>query len=513
MKLTFFGAAREVTGSCFLLSGQEGDYLVDCGLVQGGREERNREPLPFDPASLSCVLLTHAHLDHSGRIPLLYRQGFRGPVYATGPTIELAEVLWLDTAKIMREESERANRKRRRKGQSPVEPLYSEEDVKGALSLLEPVAYDELVSRKGVDLVFRNAAHILGAAVLEIWAEEKKIVFTGDLGPFFGVMDGSPPVINDADCVVLESTYGNRDHRTLESTRQEFASVLAEAAQEGGKVLIPSFVVDRAQRVLYELSLLHFNARVDLPVFFDSPMGKRATEIYEKYRTQFSGEIQKITLSGKSPFQFPGLNFVSSPQESRDLNDEKQAIVIAGSGMCNGGRILHHLKHSLWKDSTRVIFVGYQAGGTLGRRLIQGASSVRILGEDVVVRAKFATINGFSSHAGRTDLLRWAGQFKNNPLFVVVHGEEESALALASGLELEGKRAIVPYPGGVLDISRETLAEEGEVVSAQVSVLREIEGALRSLQEGIPVKEGSPRWGLLRSALVLLQEAQRKEDY
>jgi len=512
MNITFHGAAREVTGSCFLLTGKGGNYLVDCGLVQGGREERNREPLPFDSASLSGVLLTHAHLDHSGRIPLLYRQGFRGPVYATGPTIELIEVLWLDTAKIMREESDRANRKRNRRGQPPLEPLYDEKDVKGALSLCEPVGYDELVSRKGVDLVFRNAAHILGAAVLEIWAEEKKIVFTGDMGPFFGVMDGSPPVINDADCVVMESTYGNRDHRSLADTRKEFASVLGEAAAEGGKVLIPSFVVDRAQRVLYELSLLRSNAGPDLPVFFDSPMGKRSTEIYEKYRTVFAGEFQKITLSGKNPFDFPGLTFVSSPQESRDLNDMKRAIIIAGSGMCNGGRILHHLKHSLWKDSTRLVFVGYQARGTLGRRLVQGASSVRVLGEEVVVRAKCATINGFSSHAGRSDLLRWSEQFKNNPLFVVVHGEEESALALASALELAGKKALVPHQGGVLDTSRKALAEEKEIPFPRLSVLREIEGVVRSLQEGIPVKEGSPRYGLLHSALLLLQEARRSDE-
>ncbi|MCX6090095.1 MAG: MBL fold metallo-hydrolase, partial [Candidatus Atribacteria bacterium] len=376
MRITFLGAAREVTGSCYLIEGDRKKFLVDCGMVQGKGEERNNVPFSFDAQEIGFVLLTHAHLDHSGRIPLLYKSGFRGTVYATAPTIELCEVLWMDTLKIMMEETDRMNRRNTRSGKPMVEPLYGEEDVRGAMGCFEPVAYDEIVPVGGVESVFRNAAHILGAASLEVWAEGVKVVFSGDLGPFYNVMEGSPAVIGEADYVVIESTYGNRRHKTLEETRMEFETAVRESIQAGGKVLIPSFVVDRAQRVIYELSLLKSRLHFDCPIYFDSPMGSKATEIYLKYRDLMAGEVYKLFFQGKNPFSIPGLSYVSTPDESRAINEVDQAIVIAGSGMCTGGRIVHHLKHSLWKSNTTLIIVGFQADGTLGRLLVEGVKKV-----------------------------------------------------------------------------------------------------------------------------------------
>ena len=352
MRITFLGAAREVTGSCYLIEGRNKRFLIDCGMVQGSGEERNAASFSFDPGSIDFLLLTHAHLDHSGRIPFLYKDGFRGKIFATAPTIELCEVLWLDMYKIMLEETNRTNRKNLRAGRPSIEPLYTEEDVMGALNLFEPVGYDEIVPVDNIESVFRNAAHIIGAATIEIWIDGVKLVFSGDLGPFYNVMEGSPPIIDEADYVILESTYGNRRHKTLEETREEFENAIREALKSGGKVLIPSFVVDRAQRLVYELSLLKNKMKFDFPIFFDSPMGSKATEIYQKYMGLMAGEIQKQIFQGHDPFVLPGMSYVNSPDESRAINQIEKAIVIAGSGMCTGGRIIHHLKHGLWKPNT-----------------------------------------------------------------------------------------------------------------------------------------------------------------
>ena len=511
MKITFFGAAREVTGSCYLIEGHKKRFLIDCGMVQGSGEERNAASFPFDPRSIDFVLLTHAHLDHSGRIPFLYKEGFRGNLFATAPTIELCEVLWLDMYKIMMEETNRINRKNIRAGKPSIEPLYTEEDVRGALSLFELISYDEIVSFDDVEAVFRDAAHIIGAATVEVWLEDVKLVFSGDLGTFYNVMEGSPPIIDEADYVILESTYGDRLHKTLEETREEFEYAIREALKSGGKVLIPSFVVDRAQRLIYEFTLLKNKFSFDCPIFFDSPMGNKATKIYQKYMGLMSGEIQKYIFQDQDPFTLPGMSYVTSPDESRAINAIDKAIVIAGSGMCTGGRIIHHLKHSLWKPNTDLIFVGYQARGTLGRLLVDGAKKVKLFGEEIEVKAKINTINGFSAHADQEDLLKWSDYFKSKPTFIITHGEEEIAETFAQILKKRGRAVIVPQLGDTIELVKK---EQKICISAappavESTVLQTINSKIESLQKK-KIFTGTDSDHLLQSALLLIEEAERK---
>lgn len=509
MQITFLGAAREVTGSCYLLSTEKGNFLVDCGIFQGKREEQTYEPFPFSPQEIRFLLLTHAHLDHSGRIPLLVRQGFRGKIYATLPTVELCQVLWLDTVKLMQEEIERLNRKNRRAGRPEEHLLFTEEDVMKTMELFEPVGYDELLSQDGVEFVFRNAAHILGAATIEVWAEGTKVVFSGDLGPFNNVLEGSPPIIEEADFVVIESTYGDRRHRGLTETREEFAEVIQKALEGEGKVLIPSFVVDRAQRVLYELSLLKKSLSFDCPVFFDSPMGAKVTGIYLKYRHLLAGEIQKLNLDGENPFAFSDLRYVVTPEESKSINEKERAMVIAGSGMCSGGRIVHHLKHNLYRESTRIIFVGFQAQGTLGRILVDGAKKVRIMGEEIAVRAQISTINGFSAHADQEDLLRWAEYFKSRPTFFVVHGENNIAEEFARLLSERGFKTYVPFLGDTFDLYQKTLTTAVLPFQKEEDLIGMLEQKVQELRGGHLVMDERSET-LLRTALVLIEEVEER---
>jgi metallo-beta-lactamase family protein len=504
--ITFFGATREVTGSCYLVRGKDVAFLVDCGMFQGGERNRNAPPFPFAPRDIDFILLTHAHLDHSGRIPLLVREGFRGKIYATLPTIELCRILFYDTVKLMREEVERENRRRRRSGKPEIAPLFGEEEVEKALELFEPVGYDEVAEEQGVTFVFRDAAHILGAAVLEVWGEGTKVVFSGDIGQFGNVMEGSPPIIEEADFVVIESTYGNRRHKTLEETRREFAQVMQDAMGTCGKVLIPTFVVDRAQRVLYEIRLLRDSIGLHCPVYFDSPLGKQTTDIYLKYRHLLSGELEKFHLQDDNPFGFPGLTYVTTPEESKALNDLDHAIILAGSGMCTGGRILHHLKHNLFKETTTVVFVGFQSRGTLGRALVDGAKLVHIFDEDIAVRARIATINGFSAHGDQEDLLRWVGYFRNRPVFLVTHGEEEIAEAFAQALRKKGFEAIVPAFGDTLDLPRRTVVAVPRMPEKE-DIIKRLEGEIQKLRGKVLAQESEV---LLQSALILLEEAGRR---
>mgnify|MGYP001179517487 FL=1 len=510
MQLTFLGATREVTGSCYLLKTQDKSFLVDCGLVQGRGEERNYQPFPFTPGDIDFILLTHAHLDHSGRIPLLFRNGFRGKIYATLPTIELSRLLWLDTVKIMEEESERVNRKNVRQGKPQVQPLFGEKEVEGAMNLFVPVGYDELINEGEIEFVFRNSAHILGGAALEVWGEGSKVVFSGDLGQFYSVMEGSPPVIERADFVVIESTYGNRNHRGLEDTRREFSEAISGALSRGGKVLIPSFVVDRAQRVIYELSLLPEKVRNKYPVFFDSPLGAKVTDVYERYRNLLSGEIQKLNWEKKPPFSLPNLRYVSTSTESKAINNINQAIVIAGSGMCTGGRIVHHLKHNLYKENTTLIFVGFQAQGTLGRALVEGAKKVRVLGEEIVVKAQIYTINGFSVHADQEDLFKWVEYFQGSPTFLVTHGEESIAESFAQFLGERGKEVIVPYLGDTIDLGKKKVFS-APPLPPEENILEKLESKVSSLQNIYPTL-GEEEKILLRSALVLLEEVEKRKE-
>ena len=452
MLLKFCGAAKEVTGSNYLLEAGGHRFLVDCGMHQSEREEANDDPFPYAAGSIDAVLLTHAHIDHSGRIPKLVKEGFRGPVYATLPTIELAEILWDDSVRLMREDAEWQSAKNARRGLPPAEPIYGQEEADAAKKLFTPVNYDSrLEILPGVSARFRDAGHILGSAILEILIEEEgrivRIVFSGDLGPMQTVMGRAPAEITDADYVVIESTYGNREHKDNQQTRDEFQTLMKDIfAKKKGKVFIPTFVVDRAQRIMYELELLRGQGvGAGMPVFFDSPMGVKVSKLYESHLDLLSQEIQTYRRDGGNPFSSEDIRYISTREESQAVNNLGFGVVMAGSGMCNGGRIVHHLKNGIWNPDNHVVFVGYQAHGTLGRRIVDRAKTVRIAGEAVNVNAQIHTIGGFSAHADRTDLLGWAERFRPTmPKFFVTHGEAEAAESLTDALKTRGFEALVP---------------------------------------------------------------------
>lgn len=507
MRLTFLGAVGEVTGSNYLLENYN-KYLIDCGMFQGKFENENFNPFPFEPSQISAILLTHAHLDHSGRIPKLVKDGFKGKIYAVLPTIELCEVLWLDTVKLMKEEVERINRKNQRSGKPLIEPLYTEKEVEFAMKLFEPVPYDEIIDLKDIKIRFRDSAHILGSSSLEIWGDHTKIVFSGDLGQWESVMEGTPALIEQADYVVIESTYGDRLHKSLEETRKEFREVIEEVVREKGKVLIPSFVVDRAQRIIYELMLLEKDKVIpqNFPIFFDSPMGKKITEIYKKYSNLLSQELQKYFLESEDPFFLQNLTYISTVEESKNINTIEAGIIIAGSGMCTGGRILHHIKHNIWKENTHMVFVGYQAKGTLGRSIIDGAKKIHVMGEELTVKAKIHTINGFSAHGDQKDLLAWAESFQTKPMFIITHGEPESAKALSLLLKSKNYETLIPSLGQSIDLTRREIYPAKEIPKPEwQEVLKELENQIYLLKSKLINPPSDETLDLLKASIFLLK--------
>ncbi|WP_281679202.1 MBL fold metallo-hydrolase [Synergistes jonesii] len=537
MKLRILGAAGEVTGSNYMIETKNYKVLVDCGTHQGRDEEKHAgEDFTYDPSDIDALLLTHAHIDHSGRIPLLVKKGFKGKVYCTNATSELVEILLRDSAHLMREDAEWRTRKNARRGLPPVEPIYGEKDVEDMLTHRQPLPYDEVVDiLPGLSVRFREAGHILGSSIIEAWISEEegqkpvKVVFSGDLGQLDGVIEKPPTVIDEADFVLIESTYGDRMHKSLADTRAEFQSAMEEAIRSGGKVLVPTFVVDRAQRMLYEFKLLQKKLpglRMP-PIYLDSPMGVRTTEIYSKYKHLLSRELKELLAAGEDPFEPDGFRFVRTAEESRAINDVNEAIVLAGSGMCSGGRIMHHLKHSLYRRDTQVFFVGYQAHGTLGRRLVDGAKTVRIMGEEVAVNAAFRTLNGFSAHADQDDLLKWAGHFPRKAQFVVVHGEPKSSEALAQCLAYEGYFARVPAFGDEIDLSSRApedarrpvisrhMRDRVDIYPQDVEdALNDIASCMEDMKEGVigNAKRYKETMPLLISARVLLEAAAALSD-
>ncbi|MEJ5347575.1 MAG: MBL fold metallo-hydrolase [Desulfosoma sp.] len=460
MKVTAYGAAGCVTGSCFLVETDQ-RFLVDCGLFQGGQamDALNRQPWPFDPADLQAVLLTHAHIDHSGRLPKLVKDGFRGPIYTTAPTAALSRILLLDSAHIQEMEAEWKTRKNLRKGREAVSPLYTTEDAEKTVSLFHPVSQNEFLSLSdAVRVRFRNAGHILGSSILELWKEGSnqalKIVFSGDIGRKDQLIVKDPDPIFEADVLFIESTYGNRRHRGFKESVAELAEAVRYSYEHGQKVLIPAFAVERTQEVLYVLGQLFREGTIPrLPVYLDSPLAIAATEIFRQMAHEFDEETQEIINQGQDPFDFPELVFSRTAQDSQALNELKgPAIIIAGNGMCTAGRILHHLKHNLWRRGCSLVIVGYQAEGSLGRRLIEGAKTVRIFGEDIMVRAKVFTIGGFSAHADQEELLQWLSHFTNPKLqVVVIHGEKDIAAVFAQTVRERLKfETIVPSIGQIL---------------------------------------------------------------
>jgi metallo-beta-lactamase family protein len=462
MQITCLGASGHVTGSAFLLENDK-KYLVDCGLFQGGRqmEALNRQDWGFRPGNISALFLTHAHIDHCGRIPKLVKDGFRGRIYTTRATMELCKILLLDSAHIQEMEAEWQTRKNRRAGDPGVEPLYTVPDVEACLPLFQVVNTGETIKLDPeLQVRFRNAGHILGSSILELWSgaipNAHKVVYSGDLGRKDQLIVKDPHSILNADTLFIESTYGNRNHRSFEESIEELRATIHYSYQHKEKVLIPAFAVERTQEILYILGEFFRNGEIpSMPVYLDSPLAIAATEIFRKMQDQFDEDTMAIVNKGSDPFNFPQLVFSRTSQESVEINHKPgPAIILAGNGMCTAGRIKHHLKHNLWRPGCSLVIVGFQAEGTLGRKIVDGAQIVRIFGEPIVVKAKVHTIGGFSAHADQSDLLAWLSHFENPKMRVlVIHGERSTSEGFAKLVrERFGFEASVPGLGDVIPL-------------------------------------------------------------
>jgi metallo-beta-lactamase family protein len=434
--------------------------LLDCGLFQGSREEEksNKEPFQFEVRKIDAVVLSHAHLDHSGRLPKLVAEGYNGALYMTNPTAELLEVMLKDAASLQQRDTEWENKRRRRAGKAEIEPMYTIEDVEQALSLCDGSAYGqrrEIVD--GVEVCFRDAGHILGSSIVEVFITEqgveKKLVFSGDLGNSCAALLRDPEVVEEADVLLLESTYGDRNHRPMDETLEEFESIIAEASENGGNILIPSFAVGRTQEIIFRLGELYQKGMLrHQAVYLDSPMAIAVTEIYHRYQNVYNTEDAAAMRQGKvgSLHTFlPVLRYSTSTEESMALNKiEAGTIIIAGSGMCTGGRIRHHFKHNLWRRNAHVIIVGYQAIGTPGRALVDGAKVFKLGGDKIAVNASIHTLGGFSAHASQSQLLDWLKHFnKPQPRLFLIHGEAEVKNAFRAYLAKQGWSADIPHNG------------------------------------------------------------------
>ncbi len=464
MEIELLGATREVTGSCLLLRAGERRVLIDCGLIQGSseQEERNRSPFPFDVETLDAMVLSHAHLDHSGRIPLLVKRGYRGPVYCQHATRDLCQIMLQDAAFLNEKEAEWTNRKRERKGLDPVEPLYDRRQAGAALDRFEGVDYDRRVEIvPGVEIRFRDAGHILGSTIVEVWASEgghtRKLVFSGDLGHRDAPILRDYTLVEDADLVLMESTYGDRRHRSWEETRAELGEIFNSASYRRGNILIPSFAVGRAQDLLYLMAKHYEEWHLDhWEIYLDSPMAIEATRVYAHHHELYDPEARAMWHANSETPLLPNLHMSQDTEESMALNRrESGAIIIAGSGMCTGGRIKHHLKHHAWKRNTHVMIVGFQARGTPGRALVDGADTLRLWGEEVRIAAHVHTIGGLSAHADQEGLEQWYAGFGGHPPVVLLHGEPDAMESLAGCLRKRHKAPVmIGTYGAVIDLDR-----------------------------------------------------------
>jgi metallo-beta-lactamase family protein len=442
MFLEVCGAAREVTGSCYVVQAGTTRFLVDCGMHQGGDKEEalNFAPFAFDPVELDFMLLTHAHIDHSGLIPRLVSEGFKGPIYATGPTCDLAEIMLLDSAYIQESEAEWRNRKARRAGRRMQEALYTQRDAEKAIRRFEQVAYGTAKELAlGVTVVFHDAGHILGSAFVELQLSENgesaTVLFSGDVGQPDQPIIRDPEIIEQTDYLVMESTYGDRNHVRNGKPAEELAAILEEAQRTGGNVIIPSFAVGRTQELLYFLRKIQNEHDLDMPVYVDSPLASRATEVFRKHREAYDAEAWKLVGEPGGIFDFPEIHYTASAEESKALNEKNGIVIISASGMAEAGRIRHHLKHNLWRPEAHIVIVGFQAQHTLGRRLLEGDKRVRIFGEEIAVRAQIHEITGLSAHADQEQLLAWVSHFKAPRTVILTHGELGAALTLQKLIE------------------------------------------------------------------------------
>ncbi len=446
MKITFLGAAKTVTGSNFLVEAAGKKFLVDCGMYQGKatQEKENSDPFLFNVNEIDFMLLTHAHIDHSGRIPKLYNDGYKNPVFATKATCDLCTVMLPDSGHIQEMEIEWRNRKRKREGKDELPPLYTAEDAEKCLEIFRRVEYDEIVDiDENIKVRFNDAGHMLGSSIIEVWANEdgktKKAVFTGDIGNNDIPLLASPTMIESADYLIMESTYGSRLHMRNDDKAQIFLDVVSRTLEKGGTVVIPSFAVGRTQEIVYELNKIkdqtddeEFKRKYDklmkIPVFVDSPLAISATEIFRDNADLFDDDVKEAMQKGDNPLEFKGLQFTRTAEESKALNERNESsIIISASGMCEVGRIKHHLKHNLWNPNSTILFVGYQAPGTLGSKLVNGEKKVKIFGEEIAVNAQIEYIEGYSGHADQEWLLNFIYSFITKPKHIfLVHGEIES---------------------------------------------------------------------------------------
>ena len=504
MKITFLGATKMVTGSNFLVEGAGKKFLVDCGMYQGGdRDEmQNHEPFAYDVNEIDFMLLTHAHIDHSGRIPKLYKEGYRNPVITTKATRDLCSIMLPDSGHIQEQEIEWRNRKRKREGKEPLPPLYTAQDGMDTMEIFKPVNYDEIIEiDPNIYVRFDDAGHMLGSAIIEIWVKEDgketKAVFTGDLGNNDIPLLSSPTMIETADYLVMESTYGGRLHMRNDDKANLFLNIVSETLDKGGTVVIPSFAVGRTQEILYELNNLKdtqegedfkkkYATLMKAPVYVDSPLAISATEIFKENANLFDEETQAVIESGDNPLEFPGLQFTRTADESKALNEKNESsIIISASGMCEVGRIKHHLKHHLWDPNSTILFVGYQAPGTLGRRIVDGEKRVKIFGEEIAVNARIEYIEGYSGHADQEWLMNFVYSFITKPKHIfLVHGEPTGQEILKSKIVDEiGLPVTIPEYGQTYTLDENlTMEQTVAPITPQMNVRRDVMDKIRLLK-------------------------------
>ena len=476
MKITFLGATKIVTGSNFLVEAAGKKFLVDCGLYQGKAEleEQNYREFDYNPAEIDFMLLTHAHIDHSGRIPKLYNDGFKGPIYAHKATCDLCQIMLPDSGHIQEMEAEWKNKKRIRKGQPTRGPLYTAEDALKCMEIFVPVKYDEIIQvSENIYVRFNDAGHMLGSSTIEIWAKEDgketKAVFSGDLGNNDIPLLSEPTMIDNCDYLVMESTYGSRLHVRNDQKAELFLKIVSETIDNGGTVVIPSFAVGRTQEILYEINkikenrhdeefLREYRTLMKVPVYVDSPLAISATQVFKENMDLFEDEVKEEMERGNNPLEFPGLKFTQTADESKALNEsDEPSIIISASGMCDVGRIKHHLKHNIWNPKSTILFVGYQAPGTLGYEIVNGAKKVTIFGEEFAVNARIEYIEGYSGHADQEWLMNFVYSFITKPKHIfLVHGEEESQEVLRNKiLENTGIGVTIPEYGETYQLDDE----------------------------------------------------------
>lgn len=503
MKISFLGAAKLVTGSNYLIETKNCKFVMECGLFQGNKTigRLNYQPFTYNSGDIDFMLLSHAHIDHSGRIPKLVKDGFKGKIYCTKATADLCSIMLPDSGYIQEMETKWDNRKRKRSGKKLREPLYTVEEAKKSIKHFRPVLYDQTIKiNEEITVRFVDAGHILGSAIIELWIKEDgkeiKLVFSGDLGR------RNRPILRDlsriqkADYVIVESTYGNKKNHPSEDDARELISIINNTVKKGGNVVIPSFAVERAQDIIYELNKYYDESikSVDkdflqIPVYIDSPLTVSATEIFERNPDCFDEKTLELIKAGDNPLDFRNLIFTRNVEESKQINKTPESkVIISASGMCSAGRIKHHLKHNLWRNESSIVFVGYQAEGTLGRRIKEGEKSVKLFGEEIQVNAKIYTLDGFSGHADKEGIMWWLEGFENKPKKIfIVHGEEEASREISKKIEEElNIVTYIPELGDTLIVEGEVVISKGKVSLEERSIqYNEIEKSLEKLKSSL----------------------------